>query len=110
MARFALGLVGGGVFVITPAFISEIADDRVRGTLGSSLVLTANFGGLLGFIFGDYCNYDTTPLIVIAMTLVFLGGFFFFPETPTVLIKMNRMKVSCCHIAATRGIQLSFHP
>lgn len=94
IARFAIGIVGGGVFVIIPVYVSEIADDHVRGTLGAMLVLTANFGGLLAFTFGDYCQYEFTPICVISITLVFLCAFYFFPETPTVLQKQNQMEVS----------------
>lgn len=94
MARFAIGLVGGGFFVVVPVYISEIAEDRVRGTLGSSLVLAACFGTVMAFIFGEYCSYDFMPILVIALTLVYLCAFYFFPETPAVLCKMNRMEVS----------------
>lgn len=93
-ARFALGIVGGGAFVIVPLFLSEIAEDSVRGTLGSFLVLSAAFGGLLALIFGDYCSYSFTPIFAIVTTLVFLGGFSFFPESPVVLYKMNRIEVN----------------
>lgn len=95
-ARFALGLVGGGIFVVVPAFISEIAEDSVRGTLGSSLVLATNLGTVLGFTFGEYCSYNFSPILVIVLTVVFLCAIYFFPETPAVLTKMNRMKVSNC--------------
>lgn len=94
VARFAIGLVGGGVFVIVPVFIAEIADDRIRGTLGSTLVLSCNIGLLLAFIFGEYCTYDFTPIFVMASTLIFLLGFYFFPETPAVLFKRNRLEVN----------------
>ncbi|XP_031634634.1 facilitated trehalose transporter Tret1-like [Contarinia nasturtii] len=38
-SRAINGFVGGGVFVIIPVYLSEIASDRVRGALGSMLVL-----------------------------------------------------------------------
>lgn len=35
-ARILSGFVGGGVFVMVPLFLNEIASDSVRGLLGSS--------------------------------------------------------------------------
>lgn len=94
VARFIHGFAGGGIFVIVPVYISEIAEDRIRGTLGSFLVLTAALGTLMAFIFGEYCTYNFTPIFAIALSLIFLCGFYFFPESPAALFKINQMDVS----------------
>lgn len=93
-ARALSGFVGGGVFVMVPLFLSEIASDRVRGVLGSTLVLTANMGILLAFVLGNYCDYTMTPKVVIALTVLFVILFSFFPESPSFLMKQNQISVS----------------
>lgn len=98
IARISIGLVGGGVFVVAPGFLSEIAEERIRGMLGASLVFFSNLGTLLGFMFGDYFNYYFTPMFSITLTLIFLCGFWFCHESPAVLYQMNRLEVSGPHV------------
>lgn len=93
-ARTAHGFAGGGIFVIVPVYISEIAEDRIRGTLGSFLVLNGALGTLLAFIFGECCTYNFIPIFAIALLLIFLCGFYFIPESPAALFKINRLDVS----------------
>lgn len=66
----------------------------VRGVIVSTLVLTENFGILLGFTFGQIYSFHTTPLIVIAVIALFAILIYFFPETPTFLVKQNNITVS----------------
>lgn len=62
--------------------------------MGSTLVLCGNIGMCLAFILGHFCNYYTTPKVVIALTVLFAIGFFFFPESPIFLLKQNKNDVS----------------
>lgn len=66
---------------------------RNRGTLVSSVTLGGNFGMILAFISGAFCNFYTTPIVVIALTIVFVILFSFFPESPTFLVKMDQKAV-----------------
>lgn len=66
----------------------------VRGLIGSTLVLFCNTGILLAFVLGNYCDYFTTPKVVIAMMILFIALFFFFPESPSFLMKQNKVPVS----------------
>lgn len=95
LSRTINGMVGGGIFAIAPIFLSEIANDEIRGILGSTLILSLNMGILLGFTFGKYFNsFCMTPWFVIVSTILFGCAFYFFPETPAFLMKQNRMDVS----------------
>lgn len=94
MARFLYGFFGSGVFLIIPLYLSEIASDRVRGVLGSSVVLSANIGILIALIFGNYCDFYATPKFAITLSALFMILFSFFPESPVFLIKQNRVSVS----------------
>lgn len=98
-ARLLLGFSGGGVFVLVPMFVTEIADDRVRGVLGSLLVFSCNIGILFGFVLSNYFSYETYPLVMVALPAFFLVGFAFLPESPQFLVQRGRDK------EATRSLQ-----
>lgn len=65
----------------------------VRGVLGSTVMFCYNIGMILAFVLGAYCEYGTTPKVVIGLTIFFAVSFYFLPETPTVLIKQNKLSV-----------------
>ncbi|XP_031619027.1 facilitated trehalose transporter Tret1-like [Contarinia nasturtii] len=90
-SRILNGIIGGGLFIIIPLFLSEIAIDRVRGVLGSTLILAENIGILLAFILGHFCDYYTTPKVVIALMIICSVLLFFFPESPPFLMKQNQV-------------------
>lgn len=92
-ARILAGFFGGGGYVIVSLFLSEIANDRVRGTLCSSLVLTENIGILMAFILGNYCDFYMIPKFIIALTILFGVLLLFFAESPIFLVKQNRIDV-----------------
>ncbi|XP_017011525.2 facilitated trehalose transporter Tret1 [Drosophila takahashii] len=92
IARFIGGAAGGGCFTVIPIYISELASDNIRGTLGVFLVLTCNFGVVLAFILGYYFNYAQVSWIVSSLSFVFVGCFWFMPETPQYLAKTNKVE------------------
>lgn len=47
---------------------------------------------------GAYCDFYTTPLVTIALTILFVAMFAFFPESPKFLIKQNQLEVSIATI------------
>nr|XP_029716911.1 facilitated trehalose transporter Tret1-like isoform X1 [Aedes albopictus] len=87
--RFLLGFSGGVCFMIIPMFIAEIAEDRIRGMLGSTLVFSCNLGILLMYILGDCLPYAMIPWILLVFPLLFLAGFILIPDTPYYLMRRN---------------------
>lgn len=65
----------------------------VRGACGSFLFLAVNFGVVIAFTLGAYCNYHVTPLFAIAINVLFVALFLVFPETPLFLMKQKRISV-----------------
>lgn len=63
----------------------------VRGTLGATLVLSENIGILLAFIVGNYCDFYATPKVGIGLAGLCGALLIFFPETPSFLMKQNRI-------------------
>lgn len=93
-SRFVAGLAGGGVFLAVPLYISEIAETRVRGALGSIVVFSANFGMLFMYVIGSYLSYYWSPMIFAVFPIASFIGLSFLPETPFYLAKINRYEVT----------------
>lgn len=66
----------------------------MRGVLGSTVVLSCNIGMLIAFTLGNFCNFYTTPIFVIGLTIVYALCIAFLPETPSFLMKQNKIEVN----------------
>lgn len=86
--------------MVVQLFVLEISNDRIRGALGSMLMLSYNFGVLFSFILGHYCTYFTIPKVVVALTALYASLFVLFPESPIQLLKRNKISVSKNYIDA----------
>ncbi|EDW63945.2 facilitated trehalose transporter Tret1 [Drosophila virilis] len=91
-ARFLGGMAGGGCFGVIPVYTAELAEDSVRGILGTLLVLSCNMGVVTAFVLGYYFNYATVAWIVSVLSLVFLVCFWFMPETPQHLAQKHKLQ------------------
>lgn len=92
-SRLLSGFAGSGAFILMPLFVAEIAEDSVRGSLGSLLILNCNAGILLAFILGNYLSYDTQAIILACLPILFFITFSFFPESPMYLMKSGKEEV-----------------
>jgi MFS family permease len=101
-SRFFSGFGGGGAFVMIPMFVAEISEDRVRGRLGSMLVLSCNIGILFAYVAGYFVNYVESACIMLPIPMVFFIGFLFFPDTPTYLVKAKKFTVMFSYIKNSR--------
>ncbi|XP_058058247.1 facilitated trehalose transporter Tret1-like [Anopheles bellator] len=88
--RFLGGFAGGVQYVATPLYVPEIAETRIRGALGSLLVLSCCVGVQLAYLTGALLPYATIPWICLSVPVVFLAGFAFIPESPYYLSKMQQ--------------------
>lgn len=92
-ARMLHGFGGGAIYVVMPVYVAEIADSRIRGTLGSMLMLACNFGILLAFVAGHVCSYETQPLLLMGGCVAYLVGVLCLPETPQYLLRIGEQEV-----------------
>lgn len=93
-ARAIVGFGVGGSYVVTPLYIKEISEDSIRGTLGSLVILSQNFGNLVVYILGEYVCYHATLWICLAVPLIHLLVFPAMPETPSYLLKSGKVEVN----------------
>ncbi|XP_026318318.1 facilitated trehalose transporter Tret1-like [Hyposmocoma kahamanoa] len=102
-ARFIMGITGGAFLVYGPMFISEIAEDSIRGCLASGPVTFYCLGSLCSFLFGWFLSYN-----VIIWTNVFicvLGAMlcFLVTESPLYLLRQGREEDALKALAKYRG-------
>jgi len=93
-ARVLAGLAGGGTSIAIPLYVSEIADDTIRGMLGSMLMVFAVFGIMLSYITGSYMSYSTSPYVMIIFPIALFVSFLFLPDTPMSLISRNKIEAA----------------
>uniref|UniRef100_A0A8W7PFV3 Major facilitator superfamily (MFS) profile domain-containing protein n=1 Tax=Anopheles coluzzii TaxID=1518534 RepID=A0A8W7PFV3_ANOCL len=90
-ARFCSGLTGGGVVSVVPLYIADIADKKIRGTLGSLTIIFINIGLVFIYAAGNYLPYDLIPKIMLVSPVAFIVLVSFLPETPYCLLKKGRL-------------------
>lgn len=84
-----------------PIFIAEISDDRIRGFLTSTHVLTENIGILLGYVIGGFFDYYAIPLVSIIIAIASGILIYFLPETPLFNVKQNKIEVRSFSLSST---------
>ncbi|XP_028140936.2 facilitated trehalose transporter Tret1 [Diabrotica virgifera virgifera] len=91
--RFLCGLACGMTYVNIPTYIAEIADNEVRGSLGSYLQLFCTIGILFPYSLGPYVTLKLfniillfPPTICIVLFIVFL------PESPYYLLQRGKIE------------------
>lgn len=92
VARLAIGLTGGGVYICIPLYVAEIAIDHIRGQLSSLMQVSFNSGILCGYILGTYLQYEIFPIVMYAFPAFYLCIFAFMPNTAQHLLKENKIE------------------
>ena len=98
IGRIISGLGVGGITVLSPMLISEVAPSEMRGTLVSCYQVMITLGIFLGYCtnFGTK-NYSNSvqwrvPLgLCFAWALFMIGGMMFVPESPRYLVEAGRI-------------------
>lgn len=104
LGRILAGSGGGGILRAIPLYIADVAHCRLRGMMGSILVISLNVGILLGFVFGHSLSYFTVPAVMLAGPALFIACTYFLPETPYCLLKQNRNEKAERSLMFYRGI------
>ncbi|XP_076258320.1 facilitated trehalose transporter Tret1-like isoform X2 [Rhynchophorus ferrugineus] len=101
--RFLTGLAGGAFCVAAPLYTSEIAENEIRGALGSYFQLLLTVGILLSYTFGAVTTPKTLSIICAFIPIVFGLIFFFQPETPIHLLKKGKRQAALESLQKLRG-------
>ncbi|XP_041566229.1 facilitated trehalose transporter Tret1 [Drosophila elegans] len=91
VGRLLAGICGGGMYIVHPIFLSEIADANIRGTFSAMVMLSVNVGILVGYIMGTHMAYYSIPWIVLILPLCyFISVLLFIKESPMHLIRIGK--------------------
>lgn len=94
IARFIGGWTASGVQGGTILFVSEIANDDIRGTLGGVAPFCRNVGLLIAYILGAHLPYRDIPLVCIIFPIIFAVVFTMLPNTPRFYLQRGQIHVS----------------
>ncbi|QID78847.1 Low-affinity glucose transporter hxt3 [Saccharomyces pastorianus] len=86
IGRIISGLGVGGIAVLSPMLISEVAPKEMRGTLVSCYQLMITLGIFLG-----YCTNFVPLGLCFAWALFMIGGMTFVPESPRYLVEAGQI-------------------
>ncbi|XP_072948382.1 facilitated trehalose transporter Tret1-like [Epargyreus clarus] len=104
IARFISGISCGGFLVYAPIFISEVAEESIRGTLATGPVAFNCLGILLSYIFGWFLSYKYIIWANIVCCCIGLGLIIMVTESPVWLMRQNREEDARRAIAHYRGL------
>lgn len=90
VGRVLLGIASGAFCVTSPAYIGEIAQKEIRGTLGSYFQLMITIGILFVYCIGAGVNLLWLSIICGIIPLIFGAVFFLMPESPSYLVMRDR--------------------
>lgn len=90
VGRVLAGMGTGAICVLAPMYISEITEESLRGPLCSFFALFLCTGILLTFIVASFAKFVMLSVILGICPIIFGFLFFFMPESPIYLIKINK--------------------
>lgn len=91
VSRFLGGLGGSGAAINSPMYVGEISDRHTKALLGSMFILMYNLGVLYVYVFGVLFDYTHLNLACLMVSVLFVIVWGCVPETPTCLIRQNKM-------------------
>ncbi|XP_069688588.1 facilitated trehalose transporter Tret1-like [Periplaneta americana] len=90
VSRLITGFCVGVAFSVCPIYLGEIAEDSVRGLLGTLMQLMQNLGSLFGYALAPYVSYTMNGAVSTVFPLLLLVFMIFMPESPYFLIMKGR--------------------
>lgn len=90
-------------YTIIPMYIGEIAEDNIRGILGSAICTMADFGILLIYMIGPYVNIMAGALISSIFPLFLLLTFWCMPESPYYMLMKGKSEGARKSLQKLRG-------
>ncbi|ODM88243.1 Facilitated trehalose transporter Tret1 [Orchesella cincta] len=84
--RAITGFCGGGFSLVSPLFVAEMAEDNIRGALGSGFQIMLTFGilfvSVVPYVFGSFLSYKWLAIVCCFVPIISLVAMIFIPESP----------------------------
>ncbi|XP_049789372.1 facilitated trehalose transporter Tret1-like [Schistocerca nitens] len=90
VGRVLTGFAAGCTPVVTTTYITEAAQEHIRGAVGTFFGLLFNGGILIAYLMGAVASYQIVCAMAVILPIVYLLGFFFLPESPQYLLSKGR--------------------
>ena len=88
-----------------PMYVSEVADVKIRGALGTLIAVNVFTGSLLMVSIGPWVSYQVLGTVGLIIPLIFVVVFLFFPESPYYLANKGLHQEAMKVIAFFKGIE-----
>ncbi|XP_011260702.1 facilitated trehalose transporter Tret1 isoform X3 [Camponotus floridanus] len=105
VSRIILGIGVGMAYTANPMYVSEVADVDIRGALGTLISMNVFTGSLLTCCISPWVSYQVLAAIQLAIPILFVVCFSFFPETPAFLAARGRRAEATRSLAFFKGIR-----
>nr|XP_012216908.1 PREDICTED: facilitated trehalose transporter Tret1-like isoform X1 [Linepithema humile] len=105
ISRVILGIGVGISYTTNPMYVSEVADVGIRGALGTLIAVNVFTGSLLTCSIGPWVSYRVLAAILLAVPILFVACFCWFPETPAFLAARGRKAEATRSLAFFKGIR-----
>ncbi|XP_042344758.1 solute carrier family 2, facilitated glucose transporter member 8 [Plectropomus leopardus] len=92
VGRVLTGLASGVTSLVVPLYISEMAHERVRGTLGSCVQLMVVFGIMGVYLAGLYLDWRWLAICSSIPPTLLMVCMCFMPETPRFLLSQGKRR------------------
>ncbi|XP_070161238.1 facilitated trehalose transporter Tret1 isoform X2 [Polyergus mexicanus] len=105
ISRIILGIGVGMSYTANPMYVSEVADVGIRGALGTLISVNVFTGSLLTCSISPWVSYQVLAAIQLAIPILFVVCFSWFPETPAFLAVKGRKAEATRSLAFFKGIR-----
>ncbi|KAF6210085.1 hypothetical protein GE061_015841 [Apolygus lucorum] len=89
IARFLSGVWGGIVYTVVPAFLGEVVDPKIRGSMGAVFGVMLYVGALYESLASNV-TYQLFIFISMIPPVILFVGFLFIPESPYYYLRKQK--------------------
>ncbi|CAB0037938.1 unnamed protein product [Trichogramma brassicae] len=89
-SRMILGVGVGMSYTANPMYVSEVADVNIRGALSTLIAVNVFTGSLIACSVGPWSSYTVLGICLLAIPVIFVLTFAWFPETPYYLVSKGK--------------------
>ncbi|CAG7826804.1 unnamed protein product [Allacma fusca] len=107
VGRFLTGFCAGAFSLTAPVFISETAEDSIRGTLGSAFQLMVTFGFLFSYVVGAFVSWQWLAIASAFVPVIMLILMIYVPASPRYLLSKGEVAEASKALAWFRGAESS---
>ncbi|KAF2884962.1 hypothetical protein ILUMI_21239 [Ignelater luminosus] len=111
VARFISGFASNFMYISAPMYIGEIADEKIRGFLGSFIFVKLQLGIIVIYAVAPFVSLMASSLVGALFLIVHLITFPFMPESPYYLLlegKIDEARKSLQRLRARNNVEEEF--